>query len=327
MKRHRRIRIRPCGILFLSVVFLLLVLAAVLLVRACGADRPADAQANAATAAPMAGATPTPFSTDAPLPTAEPSITDAWYLARCDRLRRDLGAYGGYSSDAEVETAIARMNIDPNGRMVALTFDDGPDPKHTPQILEVLRQYNARATFFVVGYNIPGNEGVLEAILGAGCEIGNHTQAHTNLRDVTIDEARRAITELNEKLKTLLDYDVCLLRPPYGSYKTDDDRIKTLARELGMSIIMWRRSVHDSHVPTPGADEIYARALLEVDEEGGQLNGAILLFHDKYDETVEAVRRIVPALQAQGYQLVTVSELLRTDEGGMNPGGVYRYKG
>ena len=63
------------------------------------------------------------------------------------------------------------------------------------------------------------------------------------------------------------------------------------------------------------------------DEDGTPLNNAILLFHDKYPETVEALERIVPALQAQGYQLVTVSELLQTDPGGMNPGGVYRYKG
>lgn len=338
MKRHRRrrLRVRARGIVFLAVLILIVTLCVALLARACRTDR--QMGVHSATAAPVSLLTPEPpvvtaepTVSESPEPaqaTAVPSLTADWYLARCARLRRDLKAYGGYASDAEVEDAIARMNIDPNGKMVALTFDDGPEREKTPAILATLRQYNARATFFLVGYNIDGNEAVIEQILGAGCEIGNHTAAHTNLREVSIEEARASVTEVNTKLKTLFDYDVKLLRPPYGSYKTDDDRIKEMAKELGMSIIMWRRSVHDSHSPTPSADAIYARALLEIDDEDGSpLNGAILLFHDKYSETVEALKRIVPALQAQGYQLVTVSELLQTDVGGMNPGGVYRYKG
>lgn len=326
MKRHRRIRIHPSGILFCIIVCAVLIGTALLVGRACNADKPA-VQVSVSSPAPSVVPEPTAETTSSPAPTAEPRITAAWYQARNARLLRDLTAYGGYGSDAEVRAAILLMDIDPDGKMVALTFDDGPNPKHTQQILDVLKRYNARATFFVLGNHIDGNESLLQNMLAIGCEIGNHTQAHTNLRDVPIDEARRCIVQVNEKIKQLFDYDVCLLRPPYGSYKTDDDRIKLLAKDLGMSIIMWRRSVHDSHVPTPSPDEIYARALLEIDEEGGRLNGAILLFHDKYDQTVEAIALIVPALQAQGYQLVTVSELLRTEEGGMNPGGVYRCKG
>ena len=94
-----------------------------------------------------------------------------------------------------------------------------------------------------------------------------------------------------------------------------------------MSIIMWRRSVHDSHVPTPAAEEIAARALLEVDEDGGRLDGAILLLHDRYDETVEALAAILPALVERGYQLYVYLLMLMSTEGGMNPGGVYRCPG
>ena len=220
------------------------------------------------------------------------------------------------------------MNIDPDGKMIALTFDDGPNAAYTGQVLDILQRHNARATFFLVGEHIPGNEALLERMLSLGCELGNHTEAHTNLRDVSIEEARESIRAVNDTLKSLFDYDVRLLRPPYGSYKTDDDRIKLLAKEMGLSIIMWRRSVHDSHVPTPAAAYLLARATMEIDDEDGTpLNNAILLLHDKYPQTVEALESIVPALQEQGYQLVTVSELLQTDPGGMNPGGVYRYKG
>ena len=326
MKRHRRIRIRPLGALFLLIIALLLVLTVVLVVRLSGGGD-AEQAGPAETVIPDEGADLEAETPAMPAATAEPSIMEDWYLERCAQLRRYLTAYGGYEDEAAVEAAIEAMNIDPDGKMVAITFDDGPDPYHTPRILETLRQYNARATFFVLGQQIPGNYGILEDILGAGCEIGNHTQAHTDLRAVSAEEAREAIVAVNETLKELFDYDVKLLRPPYGSYKTDDDRIKTLARELGLSIIMWRRSTDDSLTPRPTVDQIVERALAEWDENGTGLNGAIILFHDRYDETVEAIARIVPALQEQGYQLVTVSELLQTDEGGMNPGGVYRFKG
>ena len=329
----KRIRIRPLGFLFLLNTALLAALVAALIWRfAAPAAQPSPPPARAAASLPpvteaLPPVTEAPFQAmpvaQAPAP-EPPAIAADWYLARCERLRRDLTAYGGYADAAAVEAALQAMELDPEGKMVALTFDDGPDPRHTPQVLALLRQYNARATFFIVGQNIPGNEALLREILGCGCEIGNHTQAHTNLRDVSADEARAAIVEVNDALYDLLGYDTCLLRPPYGSYRTEDGRIRELARELGMSIIMWRRSVHDSHVPTPAAEEIAARALLEVDEDGGRLDGAILLLHDRYDETVEALAAILPALVERGYQLVTVSELLMSTEGGMNPGGVYR---
>ena len=335
MKRRRKIRIRPLGILFLAAVCAVLIGVIVLCARACHAGVPASAQVqpeptSIVTPEPATIATPEPDASQVqpPVATAAPSIQADWYIARNARLRRDLKLYGGYADDAAVEAAILSMNIDPDGKMIALTFDDGPNATYTGQVLDVLQRYQARATFFIVGEHIPGNEALLERMLSLGCEIGNHTEAHTNLRDVSIEEARECIQKVNDTIKTLFDYDVRLLRPPYGSYKTDDDRIKLLAKDMGMSIIMWRRSVHDSHVPTPTADYLFARATMEIDDEDGTpLNNAILLFHDKYPETVEALERIVPALQAQGYQLVTVSELLQTDPGGMNPGGVYRYKG
>lgn len=306
---------RKCFTLLLSIIFFFIL--------ACAGNKKLPANESELLI------TPEPVSTPKALVTTAPVCEEEWAFSRDQRNRYYLKKYGKVANDLDLEVLISQMLFDPSGKMVALTFDDGPNNEYTSKVLDILAKYNARATFFLVGYNLDSSfsRPLIEKMLCLGCDIGNHTMNHINLRDADIEEARQEIVSFNEKMKSEYDYDVTLLRPPYGAYKCDDGHVKQLAKDLGMSIIMWRRSVHDSHTPTPDADYIYQRALLETDEEGGKLNGAILLFHDKYQQTVDALDKIIPGLQSQGYQLVTVSELLKTDTGGMNPGGVYRFKG
>lgn len=149
----KRIRIRPLGFLFLLNTALLAALVAALIWRfAAPAAQPSPPPARAAASLPPVTEALPPV-TEAPfqaMPVAQapatepPAIAADWYLARCERLRRDLTAYGGYADAAAVEAALQAMELDPEGKMVALTFDDGPDPRHTPQVLALLRQYNAR---------------------------------------------------------------------------------------------------------------------------------------------------------------------------------------
>ena len=129
---------------------------------------------------------------------------------------------------------------------------------------------------------------------------------------------------MNDALYDLLGYDTCLLRRPTAATAREDGRIRELARELGMSIIMWRRSVHDSHVPTPAAEEIAARALLEVMRTAAGSTAQSCCCTTAMTRRWRRSPPFCPHWSSGGYQLVTDSDCLMSTEGGMNPGGVYR---
>ena len=329
----RRRRLLALGAGALGV--LLLILGAVLLiVRAVRKNKPASAletrsePAVAAltvisTAVPEAAPTPAPTPVPA---TPPPAIQAGWYEARTAQLYKNLTAYGNYPDAAAVYQALTEMQIDPNGKMLALTFDDGPYPPITGQILDVLEENHARATFFVKGAYIDANQDLIRRELGLGCEIGNHTMNHDDLEKLSAADRRATVGELNDKMYQLFDYRVHLLRPPYISYgkKGSDTRndIVAMAKEYQLAIINHTRSSHDSHDDYT-TQMMVDRILAEKDELGHGLNGSILLFHDKYQKTVEAIKVIIPALQQQGYQLVTVSELLSCSREGLNYGWIY----
>ena len=132
--------------------------------------------------------------------------------------------------------------------------------------------------------------------------------------------------DLNDKMYSLFGYRVHLLRPPYIKYGDKGTETRTdivaMAKEYEMAIVNHTRSSHDSHDDYT-AQMMIDRILAEKDELGHGLNNSILLFHDKYQKTVEAMKVIIPALQQQGYQLVTVSELLNCSQEGLHYGWIY----
>lgn len=258
--------------------------------------------------------TPTPSPVPTPEPTPEPPIPDAWYLERCDLLRKNLARFGSYADEAEVEAAVAAMAIDPARKMVALTFDDGPNPSTTRRILQTLSAYGGRATFFLLGERIEQSQSVIQELLAAGCELGNHTWSHTNLTKVSPGKVNTAVSRVNERVEELFDYRLRLLRPPFGEM---DNEVRYLARTLDMAIVRWNVDTLDWSSRDP--DKIFANATTDIK------NGDIILFHDIYDTTADAIERVVPELVAQGFQLVTVSELLQCSDGGLVYGDAYRH--
>lgn len=258
--------------------------------------------------------TPTPSPVPTPEPTPEPPIPDAWYLERCDLLRKNLARFGNYADEAEVEAAVAAMAIDPARKMVALTFDDGPNPSTTRRILQTLSAYGGRATFFLLGERIEQSQSVIQELLAAGCELGNHTWSHTNLTKVSPGKVNTAVSRVNERVEELFDYRLRLLRPPFGEM---DNEVRYLARTLDMAIVRWNVDTLDWSSRDP--DKIFANATTDIK------NGDIILFHDIYDTTADAIERVVPELVAQGFQLVTVSELLQCSDGGLTYGEAYRH--
>ena len=320
-KRRKRYRIKRSNLLlFVLAVVLLSAIAVLIALLSCASDgTPPTAEA---TAIPTAVSTSVPTPTERPSPTPEPS----WEEQRLAEIERYVRAYGDCPDEAAVEARMATMAIDPEGRMVAFTFDDGPRDRITDLVLDVCEQYGVRATFFINGENIAAHEKQLMRMLSLGCEIGNHTWEHTNVEELSAKEMREAIGSVNDAIYDRFGCSIRLFRPPYIKYgeKGSDTRSALIAlmNEWDMAVINHTRSTHDTY-DNYTAEKIYLRGVAETDDSGKPLSGAIILCHDKAKKTADAFARIVPELLSRGYQLVTVSELLHYSEDGFHAGWIY----
>ena len=279
-----------------------------------GATKEATA---AAETTPAPEPSTTPEETAAPSP--GPTVDADWYEERNRELRLLLRRNGSFRDSDEVDAAIAQMGIDPDKPMVALTFDDGPVSGVTNRVLDVLEQYHVRATFFVLGCRLKKPEAValVKRAITLGCEIGNHTWDHQILPGLAVSEIRFQIISTNKIVEQETGYKIRFLRPPGGSTGADTAR---LAKEQGMAIALWAQSgnVHEQD-PDKIAENVQKQII-----NGKELqDGDIILLHDTKDRMVPAVELIVPQLLKEGYQLVTVSELIQLSEAGFVPGKVY----
>ena len=200
--------------------------------------------------------------------------------------------------------------VDPNKPMIALTFDDGPSSSATTRILNVLEKYNARATFFVVGSRVDSYKSQIKRAYDLKCEIGNHTYNHKTLTNLSADGVKSELSATDKKIKAITGVSPVLMRPPGGSYKTD-----TVRNNTSYPIIMWSVDTRDweSRAATAVVNHIKSHAY----------DGAIILMHDLYGSTAEATEIIVPWLISQGYQLVTVSEMMEAKGIKMQNGVAY----
>lgn len=271
----------------------------------------------------QSAAAPTLPPMPTPLPTREPLITDAWYLERCALIARlmveNSFAAGIDEANARVQE---RMELDPNKPMVALTFDDGPTPGVTSAILDTLEKYNARATFFVVGTRIAGSESTLKRAVSLGCEIGSHTWNHDTLTEISEDRARESLNKTNEAVFAACGYPIRSLRPPKG---LSNDRVKALAGEMGMALVFWNHSTHDYRIDS--AEKIASYVDFDKEDKKALEAGDIILLHDLRKPTRDAMEQVVSKLVGEGYQLVTVQELLNCSAGGFAPGKSYKRQG
>ena len=224
-----------------------------------------------------------------------------------------------YSQTAEcmtLDSAAIRSymrTIDPNKPMLALTFDDGPSDQ-TDRILKVLMQYDARATFFVIGNKLEEYADVLKRTAASGNEIACHTWSHPNLVKTSAAKIRTQITRTTELIKELTGVEVTCMRPPYGNQNVN---VRNVCKDLNLTIIRWKIDTSDWR--TRNADKTY-KAIIK-----GAGNGEIILCHDLYATTATAAEKAIPELIEMGYQLVTVSELLSFHKEGAVPGKVYNW--
>lgn len=187
--------------------------------------------------------------------------------------------------------------VDTGAPMVAFTFDDGPNPDTTQRILDVLNANYSHATFFVVGNNAEKYPDTLKAISASGSEIGNHTYSHEKLTDLSDVDVEEQIDKVNRAVKKATGEGTTVIRPPYGAYD------ENLLNQLEEPIVLWDLDTEDWD--SRNAQKIVSKVLSNVKD------GDIILMHDIYDSTAEAVEILVPKLKEQGYQIVTVSEMAR----------------
>ncbi len=181
-------------------------------------------------------------------------------------------------------------------KRVALTFDDGPSPLYTEKLLDGLKERDVRATFFVVGSNAEQNTDIIKRMADEGHIIGNHTYSHVQLSTVSYDVGLDEINKTNGII-----YDACgiwpkYIRPPFGSW---NDR---MTLDVDMTEVLWTVDPLDWQTQDSG---LVKRRVLKCADDG-----SIILLHDVYGSSVKAALEIVDELKAQGYQFVTIDEML-----------------
>lgn len=188
-----------------------------------------------------------------------------------------------------------RKDLDPEKPMVALTFDDGPYDKVTNRIVKVLAKHDSRATFFVVGNRVNMYADTMKNALDKGNQIATHTYDHGDLSKMSKKQIRRELKKAFRVMKKITGENPTMLRPPYGNV---NDKMR---KSIKLPMIYW--SVDTEDWASRNKNKILKRCNSITD-------GDIILMHDLYPSTAQAVEKLVPKLCKKGYQLVTVEELL-----------------
>ena len=206
--------------------------------------------------------------------------------------------------------SVTQIPVDAAPKLLAFTFDDGPHRGSTDRLLDGLRERNAKGTFFLVGEEIDEARDIVERMREDGHQIGNHTWSHKRLDEISTDEAAQEIGKTDALLKSVAGDAEYWLRPPYGFLRDGAEK------SLGVPVVKWSLDPRDWE--SRDADKV-VQAVMEAVKPGD-----IVLLHDIYPTSVEAALRLMDALAADGYQFVTVEELLRQSGVAPLPGVAYR---
>lgn len=205
---------------------------------------------------------------------------------------------------------VINRKIDKSKKMIALTFDDGPN-YNTSKIIDVLNKYDIKATFFVLGSRAINNKDILKKMADSGMEIGNHTYNHLLLTKYDENKIRSEIEDTSEVIYNATKKRPKLLRPSYGSV---NNKIKKVAN---MPIIIWDIDTLDWKYHN--SKRITSRVVNKVRD------GDIILMHDIYSASLNALSNIIPILQDNGYEFVTIDELFYYKGISLENGKVYGY--
>lgn len=187
-------------------------------------------------------------------------------------------------------------------KKVALTFDDGPHPRYTEKILDILSEYGVKATFFIIGKNAENYPEAMKKIAETDCEIGNHTYSHARLDRLNRKDAENEIKKCEDIIYSVTGKRPSVLRPPHGFVS---ENFSDIASSMQYNVVLWSIDTLDWSL-TP-SDTIYTNVMKDL--KGGD----IILMHDYVsggNTTCDALRKIIPRLLSEGYEFVTISELI-----------------
>ncbi len=221
-------------------------------------------------------------------------------LALCLIVAIAVVAIGSFSISATGDRLLPIYCVETDKKQVAISFDAAWGNDDTQQLIDILKEYNVPATFFVVGAWVDKYPESVKALSDAGHQIQNHSNTHPHMPQLSREQMKDEILSCNEKIKSITGKEPTLLRPPYGDY--DNALIETMT-ELKMSTIQWDVDSLDwRETATP--DSICQRVTNKV------TNGSIVLFHNDADHTPAALPNILKKLQADGYEFVFISDLI-----------------
>ncbi|MGL6105896.1 polysaccharide deacetylase family protein [Romboutsia sp.] len=191
-------------------------------------------------------------------------------------------------------------------KIIALTFDDGPDEDYTPQILDILKKYDVKATFFVVGQKVGWNPELVKREFEEGHEIGNHTFTHINVCHRNYDEIYKEITKTQETIQKVIGKEPKIFRPPYRAINKE---MCSIVKDKNMNVVLWS-NLDPRDWSNPGVYYIANTIMTKA------TNGNIILLHDynnvrrSTSQTIQALDSVIPKLKEKGYKFVTVSQLI-----------------
>jgi peptidoglycan/xylan/chitin deacetylase (PgdA/CDA1 family) len=260
-----------------------------------GCSGPQSQQSAARAAQIQAPAQPAPPAARPPAPPAQP---------RPNPMAARLNQPSSLPSTPPAGARLSYSSIKTDQKVVAMTFDDGPHPTHTPQLLKMLRDRNIKATFYLVGKNAKAYPNIVRQMVAEGHEIGNHTWTHGSLTSMSDEQIRRELKMSTDAVFEAAGYRPQTIRPPYGAI---NQRIKEMMyAEFGYPTIMW--SVDPQDWRKPGVSVVTSRIV------NAAHPGAILLAHDIHAPTIQAMPATFDQLLAKGYRFVTVSQLMNIEK-------------
>jgi peptidoglycan-N-acetylglucosamine deacetylase len=213
--------------------------------------------------------------------------------------------FGNYRKPIEVPTgtsgnldySVLGASVDNSGqKKVYLTFDDGPNPIYHTMILDILKKYNIKASFFLIGKNAVTNPSVTQRTLAEGHKIGNHSYTHPFLPNESQQSIYSELTQTDDALKNILGLNVKMFRPPYGGVNL---YVKQTADNLGLKLYLW--DVDPKDWSEPSTDELVRRVI------SNTKNGSDILLHSNHLVTAQALPRIIETLQSEGYSFALLN--------------------
>lgn len=202
--------------------------------------------------------------------------------------------------------------VDTQEKKIALTFDAAWGNEDTEEILKILEKHDLHVTFFMTGGWVENYPDDVKAILAAGHDLGNHSENHKNMSQLSDEEKKEEIMKVHEKVKEITGYDMFLFRPPYGDY---DNAVVDVSLDCGYYAIQW--DVDSLDWQNKGIDSI----IETVTEHKNLGNGSVVLCHNGAEYTAAALDTLINTLEEEGYEIVPLSELIYRDNYHLNHEG------